>query len=179
MAAWAVGGQLRDGYRPLVDTISRLAEDGAGTRPLMTSGFVAFGVLVPIWAWPLGAQLRARPVAIAATAAGLATLGVAAAPLTTAGGTARDTLHAVAAGGAYVAMALTPLLAVRPLRRLGHPAAAAASAAVGAVSAAALLTSVLVGEQGTVGSGAFQRLGLTVVDGWHVAAAVAVLRRSP
>lgn len=176
VASWAVGSAVREGYDPLVDTISRLAEDGAGTRPLLTAGLVAFGVLVPVWAGPLGRRLQSRAVTAAATAAGVTSLGVAAFPLTVAGGTTRDSLHVVAAAGSYVAMALTPLLAVRPLQRLGRPRAAAASATVGVLAAVSLAVSAVVDEQGSVGSGAFQRLGLTVVDGWHVVAAAAVLR---
>ena len=49
------------------------------------------------------------------------------------------------------------------------------AAVVGAVSATALVGSLLAGE---TGSGGLQRLGLTVVDVWHVVAAAAVLRRS-
>jgi hypothetical protein len=44
------------------------------------------------------------------------------------------------------------------------------------VSAASLLATLVVGEEGAFGSGGFQRLGLTVVDAWHVVAAGAVLR---
>jgi hypothetical protein len=49
-----------------------------------------------------------------------------------------------------------------------------ASAAVGVVSAGSLVATLLVD-----GSGAFQRLGLTVVDAWHVVVATWVLRRRP
>lgn len=175
VSAWAVGGALRDdGYDPLHDAISRLAEVGAPTKPLMTAGFVAFGVLVPVWARELGDRLGSVALRRTVTAAGLATLAVAALPLTREGGTTQDTLHAVAAGAGYVAMAATPLVAAPLLRRRGHGRAAAASVAVGLVSATALVGSVAVGEQG---SGGLQRLGLTVVDAWHVVAAAAVLRR--
>jgi hypothetical protein len=44
---------------------------------------------------------------------------------------------------------------------------------VGVVSAVALVGSVLVMDR----SGGLQRLGLTVVDAWHVVVAVWVLRR--
>ena len=62
----------------------------------------------------------------------------------------------------------TPLVAARALR----PGPRRASVAVGLVSAAALLASVV------TGSGGAQRLGLTVVDAWHVVVAGAVLLRT-
>lgn len=80
----------------------------------------------------------------------------------------------MAAGTGYVAMALTPLVAALALRRSGHRTAAAASAAVGLVSAGALVGTLLV-----EGSGGVQRLGLTVVDAWHVVVAGWVLGRRP
>lgn len=176
VGAWLVGGAVQDGYEPLVDAISRLAAEGAQARPLMTGGLVAFGLLAPVWARTLGARLRSPALRGVVTLAGLATLAVAALPLTREGGTTQDALHAVAAGTGYVAMAATPLVAAPLLRRRGHRRAAALSVAVGTVSAAALVGTLLVGEDGQVGSGGLQRLGLTVVDAWHVAAAVAVLR---
>ena len=174
VSAWVAGGLLRrdEGYDPLHDAISRLAEEGASTRPLMSAGMVAFGVLVPVWARALGDRLGSPALRRVVTTAGLATVAVAALPLTREGGTSQDALHAVAAGVGYVAMAATPLVAAPLLRARGRTSAAAASVAVGVVSAAALVGSIAVGEQG---SGGLQRLGLTVVDGWHVAAAVAVL----
>ena len=172
VSAWAVGGLLTDGYSPLRDAISQLAREGASTRPLMNAGFVAFGVLLPVWALLLR-RVLGTAVGGAALVAGVATLGVALLPLTAQGGQAQDVGHAVAAGIGYVAMALTPLLAVGPLRRLGHERAAATSLFVGVTSALALVASVLVLER----SGGLQRLGLTVVDAWHVVVAVWVLRR--
>jgi hypothetical membrane protein len=177
VGAWAVGSAVGDGYDPLHDAISRLAEDGAATRPLMTAGFVTFGLLVPAWARALGDRLGSAALRRVVTTAGLATLAVAAFPVTQEGGTTRDALHAVAAGTGYLAMAATPLVAAPLLRRRGLHRAAAASVAVGLVSAGALVGTVVVGDDGPLGSGGLQRLGLTVVDAWHVAAAVAVLRR--
>jgi hypothetical membrane protein len=172
VGAWLVGGLLTDGYDPVGQAISQLAREGAATRPLMTGGLVAFGLLVPVWAVVLGRRLGSRPVRFAATTAGLATLAVAALPLTREPGGTQDLLHALAAAVGYLAMALTPLLAVPALRRAGRPGAAAASAVVGVVSATALVASLLVPGA----TGALQRLGLTVVDGWHVVAALLVLR---
>jgi hypothetical membrane protein len=170
--AWLVGGLQSDGYEPLVEAISQLAREGAGTRPLMTAGLVAFGVLMPVWALALG-RLLGRAVAVAVVVAGLGTLAVAALPLTREGGQPQDVAHAVAAGTGYVGMALTPLLAAVALRRLGHERAAATSTVVGVVSATALVGTLLVADR----SGGLQRLGLTVVDAWHVVVAVWVLRR--
>jgi len=172
VGAWVVGGLLTEGYDPVREAISQLAREGAPTRILMTSGLVAFGVLLPVWAVVLGARLGSRSVQGAATVAGLATLAVAALPLTREPGGTQDLLHAVAAGTGYLAMALTPLLAVRPLRSAGRPRAAVASAVVGATSGAALIGTLLVEDA----AGGLQRLGLGVVDGWHVVAAVLVLR---
>lgn len=176
VGAWLAGGLRAESYDPLVDAISRLAAEGAPTRPLMTAGFVAFGVLVPVWARTLGARLDSTTLRSVVTVAGLATLAVAGLPLTQEGGTTQDALHAVTAGTGYVAMVATPLVAAPLLRRRGHTTAAALSAAVGVVSAASLVGTLLVGEDGQVGSGALQRLGLTVVDAWHVVTATAVLR---
>jgi predicted MFS family arabinose efflux permease len=175
VGAWVLGGLLTDGYDPLRDAISRLAAEGAATRPLMTSGMVAFGVLVPVWARTLGDRLDSPWLRRVVTTAGVSTLAVAALPLTQDGGTPQDALHAVAAGAGYAAMAATPLLAAPLLRRRGHRRAAAASLAVGAVSVASLVGTLVVGENGALGSGGLQRLGLTAVDAWHVVAAAAVL----
>lgn len=173
IGAWLVGGLRTEGYDPLADAISQLAREGAPTRALMTSGFVVFGLLLPVWACRLGRELGSRAVRTAAVVAGVATLGVALLPLTGEGGQSQDVGHAVAAGIGYVAMALTPLLASRPLRRMGYGRAAGSSAVVGMVSAVALVGTVLVVDR----SGGMQRLGLTVVDLWHVGVAVWVLRR--
>ncbi|TAL20966.1 MAG: DUF998 domain-containing protein [Frankiales bacterium] len=175
VGAWLVGGLVTDGYDPLADAISRLAREGAPTRALMTTGFVVFGLLLPMWAVRLGRELGSSAVRNAAVVAGLATLGVALLPLTREGGQPQDVGHAVAAGIGYAAMALTPLLAVGPLRRIGQDRAAGTSLVVGALSALALVGTVLVVDRG----GGLQRLGLTVVDLWHVAAATWVLRRRP
>lgn len=176
VGAWLVGSAVADDYDPLVDAISRLAAEGAATRPLMTAGFVAFGVLIPVWARTLGDRLDSTALRAVVTVAGLATLAVAGLPLTEEGDTTQDALHAVAAGIGYVAMAATPLVAAPLLRRRGDPTAAAVSLVVGTVSIASLVGTLLVGEDGQVGSGALQRLGLTVVDAWHVVTARAVLR---
>src|SRR5258708_2736507 len=70
VGAWALGGALKEGYSPTNDAISRLAAIGASTRPLMTSGFVCFGIAVPAYALALRRRLRGPP-GPAAPAAGL------------------------------------------------------------------------------------------------------------
>jgi hypothetical membrane protein len=172
VGAWLLGGALTEGYDPLAQAISELAAEGADTQPLMTAGLVTFGVLVPVWAQTLGRVLDAPRLRVSVTVAGLSTLAVALFPLTREGGQPQDVAHAVSAGLGYAAMAATPLLAATALRRQERRRAALASAAVGAVSASALVASVLV-DQG----GGLQRLGLTVVDGWYVVVAAWVLRR--
>jgi hypothetical protein len=74
------------------DAISRLAAVHAPTQALMTGGFVAFGVGVPLYGLALRRTIDG-PAWIAAVATGLATLGVAATPLDTSSGV--DRLHGV------------------------------------------------------------------------------------
>lgn len=167
VAGWLVNGARTSGYDPLTDAISRLAAEGAPTRAAMTACFVAFGVLVPCWARTLARELDRPALLPVVTVAGLATLAVAALPLTRQGGSPQDAGHAAAALVGYVAMAATPLVAAGALPRRARRA----SLATGLVSAAALTASVV------TGSGGAQRLGLTVVDAWHVVLATGVLLR--
>jgi len=167
VAAWAAGAALSDHLSPVHDAISRLAAIGANTRPLMSAGFVAFGVGVPIYAAALR-QVVPGPAWVTATVTGLATIGVALAPLDHS--SAVDSLHAAFAVLGYVTLAATPLLAYRPLMRGGHRRLARLGAIAGVVSGTSLvLTSV--GDW----SGLFQRAGLTAGDVWIVASAVAIL----
>lgn len=171
VGAWLVGGLLRrPDYSPVSQAISQLARSGTSSRPLMTAGFVAFGVLVPVYAQVLGPALGSRSVRMAATGSGLATLAVAALPLSRAGGQPIDTWHAVAAGTGYLAQVLAPLLGGR---RLASAAARATSYAVSAVALGCLVGSVVLPDL----TGLLQRTGLTAVDAWFVALAVHLLRR--
>jgi hypothetical protein len=68
-------------------------------------------------------------------------------------------------------MACAPALAVPALVRSGRRSAAAASVAVSAVSATALVVSVAGGP-----TGLWQRVGLGVVDAWFAGWAVWTLR---
>lgn len=173
VGGWVVNGFRTPGYDPLTDAISQLAREGAPTRAAMTACFVGFGLLLPVWARTVSRALDVPALQPVVTVAGLATLAVAALPLSRTPGGAQDVAHALVAGAGYVAMAATPLVAAQGLRGPARQA----SIVVGVVSAGALVTSL-------AGSGGLQRLGLTVVDAWHVVVAVAVLtgwrgRRSP
>ena len=174
VGGWLINGLRTDGYQPLSDAISQLAREGAPTRTSMTACFVAFGVLVPVWARTVARELDAPALRPVVTVAGLATLAVAAIPLARDPGGAQDVFHGIVAGTGYVAMALTGLVAAPALRRHGRTAAANASIGVALISAGSL-----VGTLFTDGGGGFQRLGLTVVDAWHVAVASWVLTRRP
>ncbi|MBA3743878.1 DUF998 domain-containing protein [Sporichthya sp.] len=168
VGAWVVGGAVKDGYSPVSDTISRLAEQGASTQPLMTAGFLGFGLLMPVFARGLGRALGSRSVQVAVTASAVGTLAVAAFPLSPEGGTTVDTLHLVAAGASYAANVLGPIAAAPHLRartaRLG-------SYALSVAMAAALVGSLVVDDQ----TGLLQRTGLTMYDAWAVALALSVL----
>lgn len=171
VTAWVVGGGVKDGYSPVSDAISRLAEQGASTQPLMTAGFLGFGLLMPIYARGLGQALGSRAVQVAVTTSAVATLGVAAFPLSADGGATTDTLHNVAAGIAYAANVLGPLVAAPHLR---SRAARRASYALSAVMTAALIGSVALDEL----TGLLQRTGLTLYDAWAVGLALTVLDRA-
>ena len=167
VAAWLVGGIVTDHpYSPIDDAISRLAAVGADTRWLMSAGFVAFcGGLVLF-----GQALKewvAGPAWISATLTGWATLGVAATPLDWSDGV--DRLHGAFAGVGYVTLALTPLLAARPLLRAGRTTLAVAGLVAGVVSAVALGLTLT-----DLPTGLVQRVGLTATDVWIVACALAL-----
>lgn len=166
VAAWTLGAGLVDGYSSVDDAISQLAAVGSPARAVMTGGFVAFGVGVPLFAQALRRVLPG-PAWIAATVSGLATLGVAATPLGR-----YDTAHYVFATLGYVALAATPLLASRTLRRAGAGRAANWSVVCGVLTALLLAASAV-----DPGHGLTQRLGLGVTDLWIVLAAVAIIRR--
>lgn len=166
VAAWSLLGALTSRpYSPIHDAISRLAEVGAPTRVGMTSGFVAFGLGVPLFALALREELPG-PAWTTAMATGLATLGVGATPL----GTSEtvDLLHGALASVGYATLAVTPWLAAP---QLGAREARLSRAA--AVVSGAALSATVVGPA----HGLLQRVGLTVGDAWIVAMAVRMLRR--
>lgn len=138
---------MTDGYSPVRDAISELAQLGASTRPWMTAGMVTFGVCMPVFA-----RLLPRRAAFAAVAAGIGTLAVAAFPLDP--GRAVPA-HAVAAGAAYVATSAMPALA--------------GNVPLGATALALLTGSVVFHDSA---GGLLQRAGLTLVDVWIVSRCV-------
>jgi hypothetical membrane protein len=168
VTAWSIGGLAASHYSAIDDAISNLAEIGVPTRGLMTAGFVVFGVGVPLYSLALRESLPGWSW-VSAAATGLATLGVAAAPLGRS--STGDTVHGLFAGAGYVTLALTPLLAARPLRRSGNSSWARLSIVAGAAAAISLLATTA-----TDANGLFQRLGLTIVDVWIGATAVEILR---
>jgi hypothetical protein len=168
VSAWVVGGAIRRNYSPVNDAISQLAAVGTSTRPLMSAGFVGFGVAVPVYAVALRASLPG-PAWKMTVGTGLATLAVASFPLgisTTVNG-----IHGGCAAIGYATMAATPLLASRPLAASGRRIAARVSVGAGAVSAVCLVATLLGPAHGL-----FQRVGLTIGDAWLVATAVWILR---
>lgn len=167
IAAWVVAGARTPGYEPLSDAISRTAANGAPQRQLMTTGFVLYALGSAAGAVALRRAIPG-PAWIASAVNGAATLGVALTPLEHT--SALDSAHAVTATTGYVSLALTPLLAARPLAAAGHRRAAAASVATGVVVAACLAGTAL-----TEDSGLPQRLGLTTGDVWLIATGLAIL----
>jgi hypothetical protein len=171
VSAWALLG-LRaraDGYSAVADPISRLAASGAPTQPLMTAGLVAYSAAVSTYVGEVR-DAFGRPAAMALAVNAVATAAVAATPLDSPLGGGP---HAMAAGLTYASLAAVPLLAARPLGRLGHHGAATASRAVGVAAAACLALSAA----GTGATGLFQRTGLTLGHAWLAVGAVRLARR--
>jgi hypothetical protein len=181
VTAWAALGAGAGGYDPTRDAISQLAALGEPTRPAMTAGLLAlaagmglYGVALRLGpSGPLSGAAgpngplsgagpprgrRPSPVWLLPVVNGALTLAVAALPL----GGRVDAAHGVAAALGYVTLASIPAaVGRRPL-----------SVAVGLVAALCLLLTVVAGER----DGLFQRLGLTVAQGWVVVSALALLR---
>ncbi|MCW2621335.1 MAG: hypothetical protein JWL64_937 [Frankiales bacterium] len=167
VGAWVVGSAVKAGYSPVSDTISRLAEQGASTKPLMTSGFVAFGVLLPVFAGALrGVVPPAGRAAIALS--GLGTLAVAATSLTPDGGHPVDTAHYLAAAVSYTADVVAPVLATR----WWGPESTRRAYALSALIAACLGGSLVLDDV----TGLLQRAGLTLFDAWAAYVAWQVLK---
>lgn len=158
--AWVVLSAIRKGYSPVHDAISQLAELGAPHRELMTAGIVAFGAGSIAFAPTLGGR-----AGIALATAGVGSMGVAAFPCTEGCpgmGEVTDTGHAIAAGIHYAAFIATPVLASKKRSAL----------AASAIAAVALGMHV----SGLGPNGLMQRIGLTTLDAWLVAAALQSLR---
>jgi hypothetical protein len=154
VAAWAALGATAGRYDPTRDAISRLAAQGAPTRPAMTAGLVVLGAGMTLY----GLALRPDPIWPLPVANGVTALVVAALPL---GGDV-DTAHGVAATLGYVTLAAIPLAVGRR-----HPS----SVAAGALCGMFLLATVL-GDR----DGLFQRMGLTVGHAWVVVSSLGLLR---
>ena len=167
IVAWCLASTVAPGYSASNDAISELAAAGADTRALMTSGFIAFALCVFPYAWALRGSLGGRAWT-AAAGTGIATLLVAAIPLGRS--PASDHWHGIVAVCGYTSLAVTPLLAIRPLLARGHPAVAALSIATAAVSATTLLLS-----DATRLTGLFQRVGLTTGQVWILCSSLAVI----
>ncbi len=168
VGGWISGAAItqRD-YSAVHDAISRLAAVGNNSRPVMTAGFVGFGIGLPIYAAALRLAVDG-PAWLSAAATGISTLVVAALPLERS--VAIDRWHAVAAGLGYVTLAATPLLAAGPLIRQGHRALAGIGMATGSISAISLLLTAT-----ALPTGLFQRIGLTSTDLWVVVSAAAMV----
>lgn len=158
IAAWVVGSAVLDGYSFVDDAISRLAEDGASTRPLMTAGFVIFAVAMQAYAVGLWERSMDRGAAMASLT-GIATLLVAIFPV----GDRWGDLHAAFAVLGYISLAALPL-AARPYLPAESPLARAA-----APTAALIAASLVAAALGSSTNGLFQRLGLTIGDVWIIA----------
>ncbi|WP_410814212.1 DUF998 domain-containing protein [Micromonospora sp. 067-2] len=120
IGGWTLAQAARpDGFDPVRQTISALAATDADHRWIMTLGLAGLGLCHLITALGLVTAATAGRGLLAL--GGLATLVVAAFPQRPAGG---STTHAVAAGVAFVALALWPALAVShglsPFDRRGH-----------------------------------------------------------
>jgi hypothetical protein len=167
VGAWVIAGLIKPDYSPVEDAISRLAAIGASTRPLMTCGFVCFGVAVPTYAWALR-RWMGGPAWVTAVGTGAATLAVAAVPLGMS--STGDLVHGGLATAGYVTLAATPILAARTLWGSGRRSAAALSLAMG-VGSGLCLAATLAGRY----HGLWQRAGLTVGDIWLLASAAAMV----
>ncbi len=169
IGAWVIGSAVAPAYSAVDDPISRLGAVGADTRPLMTVGFVAFGIGVPLYA--VASRVFVGGLGwVTAAATGLATLAVAALPLDRS--PTVDTWHGIAATTAYVALAATPILSARRLGERGRRRLAR----LGIVCASVTTTSLALSVTG-LPTGLFQRIGLTAGDLWIMAAAMAVGRQ--
>jgi len=169
---WTLASAIQPGYSARDDAISELAAVGADTRPFMTVGFVVFALCVLPYAMALRSTLGGGAW-ISAAGTGVATLVVAAIPLGQS--TRTDHWHGIVAVLGYTSLAITPLLAVRPLLDRGRRGAATLSIAMATISGSALLLS-----DTTPLTGLFQRIGLTAGQVWIAGAALTIASgRSP
>jgi len=164
IAAWVLGGARAVDYSPIDDAISRLAAVGAPTRPLMTAGFVVFGVSLCSFGY-LGHRDLGKRAAVCAIVTGTSTLGVALMPLDHS--SLVDTLHAGFALIGYLSLIALPVAAIAPLKEIGLTPIVRFAPHVSIVAALCLLASTQ-----TDTNGMWQRAGLTTIDLWIIALSV-------
>jgi hypothetical membrane protein len=151
IATWVVAGFLRDVYDPVDDAISRLAEQGAPNRWIVTSGMVVFGVGALSFA-----PLLKRPARLALSVAGLASLGVAVFPCSEGcprDGATIDLVHAGFAALFYISFTATPVLQSRTRYAIAISTVAAISLSLHGLS---------------IANGLMQRIGVTALDLWLI-----------
>ncbi len=164
VVGWAVLGQRREGYSPVDQAISILAEAGSSTRAPMTLAFATFAFGVVAFATALASR-RPGPAAIAGFVTAVATLGVAAFPV---GDGLADQLHGLSAVVGYAGLAALPTLdALRP--GTGH------RWRVYSLATAVLAGGFLIATAVAPHPGVWQRLGLGVGDLWIVVAAAGIV----
>jgi hypothetical membrane protein len=168
VAAWAIGGARQPRYSPVDDAISRLAAVGVSSRPLMTTGFVCFGLGMLVYSGAVRAAVPG-PAWVAVAGAGAATFGVVAFPLGWSAAT--DDVHGAFAVTTYAAVVAIPLLASRALAASGHRGLARLSVVTGVAAGLGLAATAL----GTA-PGLLQRAGLTLLDVWLAASAACMVR---
>lgn len=170
VAAWGVGGIIDDRQlSPIDDAISQLAHVDAGTRWLMTAGFLLFGLGVGLFA------VAARPLLGAATSfayltAAVSTAVVAGFPLGRS--VVQDRLHGLAAGIGYLAFVCAPIFAFGGLVRLDRRQFATTGVVVSAIAGVMLAVSST-----SAPTGLTQRLGLTVLDAWTIGLSIILWSR--
>ena len=171
ITSWVIAGALRDGYDPITQAISRLAESGAPNRWIVTAGMVTFGVSALVFASVMRSFTKAG--AFFMVVAGISSFGVAAFPCTSGcpgiGSTFFDTAHVVVAGVHYVALTNAPL-SIWWEKRNGPYARFCLAMAV--ATGIALTSQAL----GIGPNGLMQRIGITLSDTWMVATAVLLMR---
>jgi hypothetical membrane protein len=172
VGGWVAAAVSRPGFSSAQKAISQLAREGAPHRLLMTGAFVAFGILMPVFAQPLARALGGGLLLKAAvTLAGVSALGVASCPLSASGSGTRDLVHGAIATTGYVAMVASAGLGALALSRRQRTVAARMSATAATVAALSLAATTTGHDVGL-----FQRAGLTVIDVWFVVIAVSILR---
>lgn len=157
IGGWTLAAsRQRDGFDPVVETISDLAAYGADDRWVMTAALAGLGVCHVVTAAALRDAATAGRVVLAA--GGVATVLVAVFPLPADDG--GSGAHTLAAGTAFLALGVWPAAAGRPglpgpLRRsVSVPAAAALLGLVGWFFAELVADSGRVGLSERVAAGA-------------------------